>query len=489
MVGAAALSTALAALGLVLVMRFVVAADGGAALVSVDPETVLNPDVRHRLGVNVNYLLDNQERRPAGARPLADALLELGATYARYPGGEKADGYLWSVPPFERPEPGLARLSGDDWPSNDLRYWSVPGSADGTWAQAVHDFDDFMADCSVASCEPVVVIAYDGIYKAANAGGTALTRSQAMDTAVGWVNYANIVAGYGVKYWEIGNETWQDSYAGSSPGASQYGRDVVEFSRAMKAVDPSIDIGVNGDSEDWFAGVLAEAADDVDFLALHSYPSSGLTLPEYQSGTALTSRPLVDAAASALMGFSTARDRIFIAVTETGVLDRQADMGSALMLFDTIGDLLEDRRVAFSLFWGTRWVEGPGSGGSGSSDALDADNELGLMGLVVALWRRYATGRMVAAESDRPSVGSYASYDPAAQVHTIYLVNKAERADATIEVAGLEASGSADVVVLAGVGVADEEPSMTLRSLTVAGSTFEVELPAHSVSIVQIPAA
>ena len=38
------------------------------------------------------------------------------------------------------------------------------------------------------------------------------------NVAAAWVRYANVVHNYGIKYWEIGNETWQDSYMGANPG-------------------------------------------------------------------------------------------------------------------------------------------------------------------------------------------------------------------------------------------------------------------------------
>ncbi|MGE5527817.1 MAG: hypothetical protein ACM3X6_01565, partial [Patescibacteria group bacterium] len=38
--------------------------------------------------------------------------------------------------------------------------------------------------------------------------GAWVGRQDLIDTAAAWVRYANVVKGYGVKYWEIGNEAW-----------------------------------------------------------------------------------------------------------------------------------------------------------------------------------------------------------------------------------------------------------------------------------------
>src|SRR5688572_26790701 len=127
-----------------------------------------------RLGINTDYWWDDLANRTAGARTLSAALADMGVKYWRYPGGEKADGYLWSTPPFTAPTPQLARVSAEDWPANDPLYLNPPGVPGAAWAHPIYDFDEFMADCNAANCEPVIVVAYDGIYKAPFAGGTSL---------------------------------------------------------------------------------------------------------------------------------------------------------------------------------------------------------------------------------------------------------------------------------------------------------------------------
>src|SRR5579883_3597155 len=86
--------------------------------------------------------------------------------------------------------------------------------------------------------------------------------------AAGWVQYANKGGAgyngpvptypggsstghtYGIKYWEIGNEIYGDGTYGASweynnnPHTSAaYASNVVTYSNAMKAVDPTIKIG------------------------------------------------------------------------------------------------------------------------------------------------------------------------------------------------------------------------------------------------------
>jgi hypothetical protein len=58
--------------------------------------------------------------------------------------------------------------------------------------------------------------------------------------AAAWVNYANNVEGYNIKYWQIGNEmdgTWE---TGGPINAEDYVTRYMQFAQAMYAVDPNI---------------------------------------------------------------------------------------------------------------------------------------------------------------------------------------------------------------------------------------------------------
>ncbi len=58
--------------------------------------------------------------------------------------------------------------------------------------------------------------------------------------AASWVNYANNVMGYGIKYWQIGNETEGAWETGGPINTQDYVRRYIEFFTAMKAVDNNI---------------------------------------------------------------------------------------------------------------------------------------------------------------------------------------------------------------------------------------------------------
>ncbi|WP_425395168.1 hypothetical protein [Aeoliella sp.] len=124
----------------------------------------------------------------------------------------------------------------------------------------------------------------------------------------------------GIKYWEIGNETFgtgyyeqgtngysvnydvpypfnQTSRAGNPDlSPAHYGEEVVEYAQLMKSIDPEIKIGAvlttppddwywdywpksggpnNPNNKHWNPEVLAQAAGDIDFVMVHWYPWVG----------------------------------------------------------------------------------------------------------------------------------------------------------------------------------------------------------------------
>jgi alpha-L-arabinofuranosidase len=115
------------------------------------------------------------------------------------------------------------------------------------------------------------------------------------EEAAAWVKYANITKGYHDQYWEIGNEVYGNGYYGAdweldqhaSKSPATYANNVVQYIQAMKAVDPTIKIGVvltlpdswpdgvvaSGDSKDWNQTVLPIVGPYVDFAIVHYYPN------------------------------------------------------------------------------------------------------------------------------------------------------------------------------------------------------------------------
>jgi len=188
-----------------------------------------------------------------GTNEVADTLHNAGVKMMRYPGGSYSDIYHWA-----------------------------DNTAPGGYVAPNTDFDHFMSGVNRAGAQAIVIANY----------GTGSAQE-----AAGWVRYANVTKNYGVKYWEIGNENygnghygsnWEaDNHADKSPAG--YANEVVAYADAMKAVDPTVKIGVvlttpgnwpdglvaGGDAGTWNQVVLSIAGPHVDFAILHWYPGGG----------------------------------------------------------------------------------------------------------------------------------------------------------------------------------------------------------------------
>jgi hypothetical protein len=107
-------------------------------------------------------------------------------------------------------------------------------------------------------------------------------------TAADMVTYANVTKGYGVKYWEIGNEP--DLYSGDLGGGlpvatpAGYCAQFTTYVAAMKAANASAAGGVplvflgpeiSQPNVVWLTTFLDACKDDVDIVAVHRYPFGG----------------------------------------------------------------------------------------------------------------------------------------------------------------------------------------------------------------------
>lgn len=335
----------------------------GVENVAINATNIVADASRHPIGINMDYLMDSDRRRPNAPRSTEAAICEMGARYLRYPGGEKSDSYLWSVAPWNGPKPTLARTGPNEWPASD-RF--LTASNDGTWITGKEplDFDEFMTISQNVGGVPVIVVCYDAMYKTLTTGGTRPTRAELITSAAEWVRYANITKGYGVKYWAIGNET--DYNSNGNPGATQYANDLISFSDAMKAVDPTIKIGAQGKTTGWFQTVLTRAAAKIDFLDVHDYAGSdwGLGYDSFRNyAKDLTGSATM--AINAINAYAPAADkeRLKVIVSEmgahsfTGAWDTGNDIGHAIVFFEQIGRHVKMPKVDFVQYWNTRWTD------------------------------------------------------------------------------------------------------------------------------------
>lgn len=193
-------------------------------------------------------------------KDVLDLTRELGATVIRYPGGNFVSGYRW--------EDGVGPV-GDRPTRLDGAWHTVETNAFG-----LHEFVDW---ARIADVE---------IMEAINLG------TRGVDEARALVEYANHPGGtalsdqrrknghaepFDIKLWCLGNEMdgpWQIGHK----TADEYGRLANEAGKAMRLVDPSIELVACGSSGSqmptfgaWEQTVLRHTYDQVDYVSLHAY--------------------------------------------------------------------------------------------------------------------------------------------------------------------------------------------------------------------------
>jgi hypothetical protein len=453
--------------------------------IQVYPDSALTDVSHHPVGINVDYYMDDDNYLKPQRRT-ADALKAMGVKYLRYPGGNKSDLYLFSVPPYEKSQPTLARTG-----EGAVGYDRVV-SNNGEYKVDVLDFDEFIAMCHEVGAEPIITVAADEYLVNYPKGCTVTGREGLIKNAVEWVRYSNIVKGYNVKYWMIGNECWHKNNENSTPEI--YGRDVVDFSRAMKAVDPSILIIPNGNSVDFFKRVLAVAGNDIDLICMSNYP-----VYDYQAGYASYRDTLqnlmgpVQRAVTAMdeLGTEKGLRKFRMIIAEYGPFDWAYkwpfinDMGHALCNFEMTGEQLLNPEIEFSIFWNTRWIDNDTIENS-VYDALDKNGNFNAIGYGLMIWGNYLGEKMIRT-TNTLHVRSFASYSPAENRLYVYLLNKAEQPLAVnLAIENGKLSAVESLGQLTGTGPDDVDPVWNENVPVTKKDLHNLTLPAVSISVLKI---
>jgi alpha-N-arabinofuranosidase len=191
-------------------------------------------------------------------RDVLDLVRELGVTTVRYPGGNFVSAYRWEdgVGPDRR-----TRL--------DPAWRTIEPNTFG--------LSEFVKWTKAAGVTPMMAV---------NLG------SRGLQEAVDLLEYANHPSGteladlrrkhgdaepYDIRLWCLGNEMdgpWQVGHK----TAEEYGRLAAETARAMRMIDPGLELVACGSSSAqmptfgaWEATVLEHTYDQVDYLSLHAY--------------------------------------------------------------------------------------------------------------------------------------------------------------------------------------------------------------------------
>jgi len=212
----------------------------------------------------VNVAVWDGHLRDAG---VPDLLRQAGVGLVRYPGGATADVYHW-------------------------RTNAITPGQDG-YVHPANTFATVMAQVATPAGARALVTVNYGSNETGTGGGDPAE-------AAAWVYYANRLHQQAVGFWEIGNEVYGNGYYGrrwetdlhADHSPATYARNALAYIAAMKAVDPTIKVGLDlvvpGDWPDglgpqhWNETVLAVAGHTADFVSLHWYAQQ--TGPTSDSG-------------------------------------------------------------------------------------------------------------------------------------------------------------------------------------------------------------
>ncbi|KQQ92645.1 alpha-L-arabinofuranosidase [Leifsonia sp. Leaf325] len=241
------------------------------ARLTIDPHFAIGPINRRLFGSFVEHLgrcvydgLYEPGHPTADAegfrQDVIDLVKELGVSAIRYPGGNFVSGFRWedSVGPKED-RPRRLDLA---WHSTETNEVGLHEFA--SWLDKVGS--ELMLAVNLGTrgtLEALDLLEYSNI-----SGGTALSDQRIANGATD---------AFGVKMWCLGNEMdgpWQLGHR----SADDYGKIASQTAKALRQVDPSLELVVCGSSSahmptfgEWERVVLTHTYDDVDYISCHAY--------------------------------------------------------------------------------------------------------------------------------------------------------------------------------------------------------------------------
>ena len=318
----------------------------------------------------------------------------------------------------------------------DQSLWPVQKFTDTKKWYSKLSFDQFMTLCRNANAEPCVVLPIDAMIYTGKADAD--SADDVVQAATDWVRYANVTKKYNVRHWEIGNESDIVTNPNVKWTPESYAEATIRLSKAMKSVDPTIKVGVNGmrmgQTLPWWDELLPKVAGHIDFLVTHQYS----WLPSYENWRTDPSRYdyNVTDAATALKKHKL---QVPILVTEVSGFNPAAKQPNcawkALHSFEVIGNVLSHSEVESAIFWTSKWLGK--NDASEDVNALTDDNQISAMGQTLAIWCQHGQGD-VAQCPDRSGVRAWFCRKKDGTM-SLFVLNKGSHAVAvTLNISGTE---------------------------------------------------
>lgn len=453
--------------------------DPAGDTIIIDPSNILS-DVSHNpIGVVSNHMNDSDKYNPNRAKKLAQSLREMGVGTVRFGEGESGDRYLWTGAPYPTVPgspltPQLSYFSDEKLPLSAAEKALL--NPDGTYKNT-QDFNEFMSTIEETGAEPFVIVGLDAIVAAGKADW-AKTKDQLIESAVEWVRYANVINNWNIKNWEIGNESYFAGHTGVTWNPADYVAVFNEVAAAMKAVDPTIKVGVPIHIiPEWNSVILTQLSSKIDFLVVHLY--SGI------------STSAVDTVINDINRYCRPedRDRIKISITENSVYSSGTydpnNIRAAVDYATKIGKMLEYDKVNYFHFWVTR--KGLNNNPLDIRSALDEDGNVLPIGKSISIWSRFLQEKMVSA-TGAVNTAAFASYSPSSGKMSVILTNRQnEAAPVTLNLKNYTAAETNEKWVYKGCDPLDRNPVFEKAgSVSVNNGVVRMTLDPCSVTVITL---
>lgn len=435
----------------------------------------------------------------------ADLLTAAGIRCLRFPGGSLSDEY----------------------------HWESNTTLSNTWTWAT-DFDAFATVATAINARVFNTVNY----------GTGTP-----EEAAAWVDYSNVVQGYGFKYWEIGNENygvWETDQQAVPHDPYTYAVRARDYIEQMKAADPTIKVGVvviNG--EDSYANNTSHPATNPrtgivhngwtpvllttlrnlgvtpDFVIFHRYEQT--PGEESDAGLLQIAQTWSDDMADLrqqlndYLGAGEAAN-VEIVVTENNSVyaspgKQTTSLVNGLYLTDSVGNALQTELNTL-VWWDVRNGQEPGNNNSSSLYGWRQYGDYGILSTpstggstgyydpyptyyALKLLQHFARGGdiVVEATSDDPLLSVFATKRGDGSL-SLLIINKSptDTKSATINLTGFSPAATATTY---SYGIAQDEaartgtgsPDLAVGMLGISSPSFTASFEPYSMTVVSIPTA
>ena len=438
----------------------------GLPAIIVEANTIVLTRASNPIGINLNYLRDPDVLRETGSLSLNNALTNFHGNWLRYPGGKKSNYYRFALPPYQEVNP------------QTLGWYATQRKND------VLDFDEYVTLAANVNASKYVVVAYDR----ERINDKTTTLQEYIDHAVGWVKYANL-KGAKVKYWEIGNENWNNFKGSTWPEVVQ---DLIEIARAMRAADAEIKLGTNFDNEEQLNELLKQGGTKLDFVSCSNYyPGTkwgnlGFKFYEEQPGVGLLMQYETFKKVTKNLGL---HPEFVIAECNAkqweGSWTDLNDTGHALVCFDLCAQINQASDITTGMFWNTSWFDTENN----SFNLFTGKNELRPNARSVKVWNDFWKPHAVKTESVLGLV-TYALKNDSGAL-TLFVINKtnAEK-KAAVNIKSSSSYTQNNVQLFAGNSGKDNDRNPALQQKEAVSlkdnKISNVSFPAYSITIIDL---